>query len=74
MRVTAIGLTVATCAAAILLAHDAAAQSPPSTNGPVTIYVAGTADDGIDLFGRMIGRHLGQHIPGREVFRALAVS
>jgi tripartite-type tricarboxylate transporter receptor subunit TctC len=64
MRISAIGLTVATCAAAILLARDGAAQSAQAINGPVTIYIAGTAGGGIDLFGRMVGRHLGQHILG----------
>ena len=65
MRIRSRGLTIATCAAAILLARDvAAAQSSQAINGPVTIYVAGTAGGGIDLFGRLLGRHLGQHIPG----------
>jgi tripartite-type tricarboxylate transporter receptor subunit TctC len=31
---------------------------------PVTIYVAGTAGGGIDIFARVVGRHLGSHIPG----------
>jgi tripartite-type tricarboxylate transporter receptor subunit TctC len=64
MRITPMSLTIATCAAAILLAGGVAAQSPQAINGPVTIYVAGTAGGGIDLFGRLVGRHLGQHIAG----------
>jgi tripartite-type tricarboxylate transporter receptor subunit TctC len=32
---------------------------------PVSIYVAGTAGGGIDLYARVVGRHLGRHIPGR---------
>jgi tripartite-type tricarboxylate transporter receptor subunit TctC len=32
---------------------------------PVTIYVAGTAGGGIDLFARLLSRHLGRHIPGK---------
>lgn len=31
---------------------------------PVTIYVAGTAGGGIDIFARVVGRHLGSHIAG----------
>lgn len=31
---------------------------------PVTIYVAGTAGGGIDLYARVVARHLGRHIPG----------
>src|SRR5215831_9337378 len=31
---------------------------------PVTIYVAGTAGGGIDLYARLVGRHIGGHIAG----------
>jgi tripartite-type tricarboxylate transporter receptor subunit TctC len=31
---------------------------------PVIIYVAGTAGGGIDLYARLVSRHLGRHIPG----------
>jgi tripartite-type tricarboxylate transporter receptor subunit TctC len=31
---------------------------------PVTIYVAGTAGGGIDLYARLVGRHIGRHIAG----------
>ena len=34
---------------------------------PITIYVAGTAGGGIDLYARMLARHIGRHIPGRPV-------
>ncbi len=41
-------------------------QGPPdSIDRPVTIYVAGTAGGGIDLYARLVGRHLGRHIPGK---------
>jgi len=63
MRMRSTWLTIATCAVAILL-RGAAAQDPQAINGPITLYVAGTAGGGIDLFGRLLGRHLGQHIPG----------
>jgi tripartite-type tricarboxylate transporter receptor subunit TctC len=36
-----------------------------SIDRPMTIYVAGTAGGGIDLFARLVSRHLGRHIPGR---------
>ena len=32
---------------------------------PVTIYVAGTAGGGIDLYARLVSRHIGRHIPGK---------
>jgi tripartite-type tricarboxylate transporter receptor subunit TctC len=32
---------------------------------PVTIYVAGTAGGGIDLYARLVARHIGRHIPGK---------
>jgi tripartite-type tricarboxylate transporter receptor subunit TctC len=55
------------CAVALVLgwAQAANAQSPDKIDRPVTIYVAGTAGGGIDLYARLLGRHLGRHIPGR---------
>ena len=32
---------------------------------PVTIYVAGTAGGGIDLYARLLARHIGRHIPSK---------
>ena len=52
------------CAAATAFVQTAVAQAPRPIAGPITIYVAGTAGGGIDLFARLVGRHLGQHIPG----------
>lgn len=40
------------------------AHAQNSIDRPVTIYVAGTAGGGIDLYARVVGRHLGRHIPG----------
>jgi tripartite-type tricarboxylate transporter receptor subunit TctC len=40
-------------------------RAQDSIDRPVTIYVAGTAGGGIDLFARLVSRHLGRHIPGR---------
>jgi tripartite-type tricarboxylate transporter receptor subunit TctC len=31
----------------------------------ITIYAAGTAGGGVDLYGRLVGRHIGKHIPGK---------
>jgi tripartite-type tricarboxylate transporter receptor subunit TctC len=55
-------------AAAILCAIATFLQTPArsaeSIEHPLTIYVAGTAGGGIDLFARLVGRHFGRHIPG----------
>ena len=40
------------------------AEPTDAINRPVTIYVAGTAGGGIDLYARLLARHLGRHIPG----------
>jgi tripartite-type tricarboxylate transporter receptor subunit TctC len=55
------------CAASLLVgwAQAGHAQSPDTIDRPVTIYVAGTAGGGIDLYARLVGRHLGRHIPGK---------
>jgi tripartite-type tricarboxylate transporter receptor subunit TctC len=42
----------------------ARAQTPDTITKPVTIYVAGTAGGGIDLYARLLARHIGRHIPG----------
>ena len=41
------------------------AETSDTIDRPITIYVAGTAGGGIDLYARMVSRHLGKHIPGR---------
>jgi tripartite-type tricarboxylate transporter receptor subunit TctC len=42
--------------------------SPAGTAEPIgkqiSIIVAGTAGGGIDLYARMLARHIGRHIPG----------
>ena len=48
---------------AVVAAQSAAAQD--TVDRPVIIYVAGTAGGGIDLYARVVGRHLGRHIPGK---------
>jgi tripartite-type tricarboxylate transporter receptor subunit TctC len=43
-----------------------AQAAPPSdaVDRPVVIYVAGSAGGGIDLYARLVARHIGRHIPG----------
>jgi tripartite-type tricarboxylate transporter receptor subunit TctC len=57
------------CLAPILAAlcgpTSALAQTADTIDRPITIYVAGTAGGGIDLYARMVSRHLGRHIPGQ---------
>ena len=40
-------------------------KAQATINRPVTIYVAGTAGGGIDLYARLVARHMGRHIPGK---------
>jgi tripartite-type tricarboxylate transporter receptor subunit TctC len=54
----------AVCAAVLVWAQPSPAQPSRTITGPITIYVAGTAGGGIDLFARLVARHLGSHIPG----------
>jgi tripartite-type tricarboxylate transporter receptor subunit TctC len=54
--------------AALLLAAGsvaAAAQSEIFAGKTITIYVGYTAGGSYDLYGRLISRHLGAHLPGR---------
>src|SRR5262249_42965393 len=53
------------CAAAVILAGSQSSRAQDSIDRPVTIYVAGTAGGGIDLFARVLSRHIGRHIPGK---------
>ena len=46
-----------------LLAGVATAQE--TIDKPITIYAAGTAGGGVDLYGRALGRHIGNHSPGK---------
>src|SRR4051795_6567912 len=45
-------------------ALPALAQTSDTIDRPISIYVAGTAGGGIDLYARLVSRHLGQPIPG----------
>jgi tripartite-type tricarboxylate transporter receptor subunit TctC len=61
-----LSLAAAVAAAPALLSTffcvPAAAQD--SIDRPINIYVAGTAGGGIDLYARLLARHLGRHING----------
>ena len=56
-----------TACALTLIAGAARAQQGDAIPRSLTIYVAGTAGGGIDLYARMLGRYLGRHIPGNPV-------
>ena len=51
-------------ALALAVAAPALAQQGDALPKTITIYVAGTAGGGIDLYARMLGRHMGKYIPG----------
>src|SRR5712671_101891 len=51
--------------AALILAGSQPGKAQDTIDRPVIIYVAGTAGGGIDLFARMLSRHIGRHIPGK---------
>ena len=58
-------MRTALCALSIAAALVQPLCAQPATiDKPVTIYVAGTAGGGIDLYARLVARHLGRHIPG----------
>ena len=46
------------------LAVPALAQDAGAITGTLNLYAAGTAGGGVDLFGRLLGRHMGRHIAG----------
>jgi tripartite-type tricarboxylate transporter receptor subunit TctC len=52
-------------AAALALSSTQPGKAQDTIDRPVTIYVAGTAGGGIDLYARLVGRHIGRHIPGK---------
>jgi tripartite-type tricarboxylate transporter receptor subunit TctC len=51
--------------ATLVLAWTEPGHAQEIIDRPVTIYVAGTAGGGIDLYARLLGRHIGRHIPGK---------
>jgi tripartite-type tricarboxylate transporter receptor subunit TctC len=64
-RPAAVRWWLSTCAAALMLGSAQAGKAQATIDRPVTIYVAGTAGGGIDLYARLVARHMGRHIPGK---------
>jgi tripartite-type tricarboxylate transporter receptor subunit TctC len=58
----AYGVTAAACA---FLAMQSCSQAQPFTDKTLTIYAGGPPGSGYDLYGRLLARHIGRHIPGR---------
>ena len=56
---------LAVCVAALVLGPAQGATAQETIDRPVTIYVAGTAGGGIDLYARLFARHFGRHIAGK---------
>jgi tripartite-type tricarboxylate transporter receptor subunit TctC len=58
------------CALASLFASPALAQNPVADfykGKQVNIYIGSSAGGGYDTYARLLGRHLGKHIPGNPV-------
>ncbi len=53
------------CVLSLALSWTQLGAAQDTIDRPVTIYVAGTAGGGIDLYARLVGRHIGRHIPGK---------
>jgi tripartite-type tricarboxylate transporter receptor subunit TctC len=62
VRICSTACAIAGAAIAVVATGQAVAQNV--IDRPVIIYVAGTAGGGIDLYARLVARHLGRHIPG----------
>jgi tripartite-type tricarboxylate transporter receptor subunit TctC len=57
---------LALCGAALIALGAAPnARAQETIDRPVTVYVAGTAGGGIDLYGRLFARHFGRHVAGK---------
>jgi len=56
---------LAVAALPVVLAGAVPVRAADTIDRPVSLYVAGTAGGGIDLYARVVGRHLGRHIPGK---------
>jgi tripartite-type tricarboxylate transporter receptor subunit TctC len=55
---------ILTCAMLVFVCTQQT-KAQDTIDRPVTIYVAGTAGGGIDLYARLVSRHIGRHIPGK---------
>lgn len=61
------GVALAALALLCAMLSQAHAQSPNAITKPINIYVAGSAGGGLDLYARLLGRHIGSHIEGNPV-------
>ncbi len=53
------------CIAAFATVIVAAHAAPAATiDKPIVVYIGGSAGGGIDLYARLVARHIGKHIPG----------
>jgi len=62
---TALRLLALCVAALMVVGATQAATAQETIDRPVTIYVAGTAGGGIDLYARLFARHFGRHVAGK---------
>ena len=53
------------CVAAVVALAISPASAQDTIDRPINLYVAGTAGGGIDLYARVLARHMGRHIPGK---------
>jgi tripartite-type tricarboxylate transporter receptor subunit TctC len=53
------------CVVALASGWTQPGSAQDTIDRPVIIYVAGTAGGGIDLYARLVSRHIGRHIPGK---------
>ncbi|HEY6996040.1 MAG TPA: tripartite tricarboxylate transporter substrate-binding protein [Xanthobacteraceae bacterium] len=52
------------CVAVLVLGWMQPGNAQDAIDRPLTIYVAGTAGGGIDLYARLLARHFGRHLAG----------
>jgi tripartite-type tricarboxylate transporter receptor subunit TctC len=60
-----IHMLVTTATLALALCAPATAQTPFFAHKTITISIGYTAGGSYDLYGRLVARHLGKHIPGQ---------
>jgi tripartite-type tricarboxylate transporter receptor subunit TctC len=58
-------VTACVCIVALVAGWTQPGSAQDTIDRPVIIYVAGTAGGGIDLYARLVSRHIGRHIPGK---------
>jgi tripartite-type tricarboxylate transporter receptor subunit TctC len=60
-----VGLSIAIVAGLLGGVGEARAQLPYFAKKTITIYIGFTAGGSYDLYGRLVARHLGEHLPGK---------